>query len=77
MTTSSTLAELATTHPAASRVFQRFIVNRYHTALREELPALIALAAKVEAVCCSAARCATPEGCNGRRRRAAKNPRPV
>jgi regulator of cell morphogenesis and NO signaling len=103
MTTSSTLAELATTHPAASRVFQRhgldyccggrqplddvchtkgldpaaivhaieeeettvdlprwdeapladlvrFIVNRYHTALREELPALIALAAKVEAV---------------------------
>jgi regulator of cell morphogenesis and NO signaling len=103
MTTSSTLAELATTHPAASRVFQRygldyccggrqplddvchvkgldptaivhaieeeekavdsprwdaaplpelvlFIVNRYHAALRDELPALIALAAKVEAV---------------------------
>lgn len=103
MTTSSTLAELATTHPAASRVFQRygldyccggrqplddvchakgldpaaivhaieaeeatvnlprwdeasladlvrFIVSRYHMALRQELPALVALAAKVEAV---------------------------
>ncbi len=101
MTTSSTLAELATTHPAASRVFQRygldyccsgrqplddvcnakgldptaiihaieaeetsidlprwdaaplpdlvqFIVNRYHAALRTELPALIALAERVE-----------------------------
>jgi regulator of cell morphogenesis and NO signaling len=103
MTTTSTLAELATTHPAASRVFQRYgldyccggrqplddvchakgldpialvhaieeeertvdlprwdtaplaelvhvIVSRYHAALRSELPALIALAAKVETV---------------------------
>lgn len=101
MTTTSTLAELATTHPAASRVFQRygldyccggrkplsevcrtkgldpasvlqaieaeetavdlprwdtaplpdlidFIVQRYHAALRTELPALIGLAARVE-----------------------------
>jgi regulator of cell morphogenesis and NO signaling len=101
MTTTSTLAELATTHPAASRVFQRFgldyccggrrpladvceskgldpdtilsaiadeearvdlprwdrapipelitfIVERYHQALRNELPALIAQAARVE-----------------------------
>ncbi|HYU80157.1 MAG TPA: iron-sulfur cluster repair protein YtfE [Vicinamibacterales bacterium] len=101
MTTSSTLAELATTHPAASRVFQRYrldyccggrqplddvcnakgidpktiveaieaeetavdlprwdnaplsslinlIVSRYHAALRSELPALIALADRVE-----------------------------
>jgi regulator of cell morphogenesis and NO signaling len=103
METNSTLAELATTHPAASRVFQRhgldyccggrqplddvcrakgldasaiihaieeeetsvdlprwdaaplsdlvrFIVSRYHLALRAELPALITLAAKVETV---------------------------
>lgn len=101
MTTHSTLAELATTHPAASRVFQRygldyccggrqplddvchakgldpgaivhaieaeetgvdlprwdaaplsdlvhFIVKRYHAALRTELPALVALAERVE-----------------------------
>jgi regulator of cell morphogenesis and NO signaling len=101
MTTTSTLASLATTHPAASRVFQRagldyccggrqalsdacaskgldpkailsaiaaeedfvdlprwdtaplpdlvhFIVHRYHDTLRAELPALIALAARVE-----------------------------
>jgi regulator of cell morphogenesis and NO signaling len=101
MTTTSTLAELATTHPAASRVFQRygldyccggrkpladvcrskgldpdavihaieaeeatvdlprwdaapladlirFIVERYHATLRTELPALIALALRVE-----------------------------
>src|SRR5262245_22967351 len=101
MTTSSTLASLATTHPAASRVFQRagldycrggrqalsdacatkgldpdailsaiaaeeagadlprwdtapvadlihFIVHRYHDTLRSELPALIALAGRVE-----------------------------
>jgi regulator of cell morphogenesis and NO signaling len=101
MTTTSTLAELATTHPAASRVFQRygldyccggrkpladvcrskgldpdsileaivqeeatvdlprwdaapladlirFIVERYHATLRTELPALIALAERVE-----------------------------
>lgn len=100
-TTTTTLAELATTHPAASRVFQRFgldyccggrkpladvcrskgldpvqildaidaeeaavdlprwdnaplpeliqfIVDRYHAALRVELPELIALAGKVE-----------------------------
>jgi regulator of cell morphogenesis and NO signaling len=98
---SSSLAELATLHPAASRVFQRYgldyccggrsslsdacraqgldaeavltaiaaedqrselrrwdrapldelvrhIVHRYHDALREELPALVALAARVE-----------------------------
>lgn len=103
MTITSTLAELATTHPAASRVFQRYgldyccggrqplddvchakgldpaaivhaieeeeitvdlprwdvapladlvqlIVTRYHAALREEIPALVALAAKVENV---------------------------
>lgn len=102
MTPTSTLAELATSHPAASRVFQRygldyccggrkrladicgpkgldpatilqaieaeeasvdlprwdhaplpdliqFIVDRYHQALRAELPALVALAARVEA----------------------------
>jgi regulator of cell morphogenesis and NO signaling len=101
MNTSSTLADLATTHPAASRVFKRhgldfccggrkpladvcstkgldadgvlqeiaeeerivdlprwdtaplpalidFILERYHARLREELPALIALAARVE-----------------------------
>lgn len=101
MTTSSTLAHLATTHPAASRVFKRhgldfccggrtaladvcstkglsaervlqeivdeeravdlprwdtaplpslidFILERYHARLREELPALIAMAARVE-----------------------------
>ena len=101
MNTTTTLAELATTHPAASRVFQRygldyccggrqpladvchakgldpaavlhdiaeeetrvdlprwdraplkeladFIVSRYHTELRAELPALIALAERVE-----------------------------
>jgi regulator of cell morphogenesis and NO signaling len=101
MNTTSTLAELAVAHPAASRVFQRygldyccggrkpladvclikgldatsvitaieeeekavdlprwdraplpelirFIVNRYHDALRTELPQLIALAARVE-----------------------------
>ena len=101
MTTSSTLADLATTHPAASRVFKRhgldfccggrkplaevcstmgidaanvlqeiaeearnvdlprwdtaplpalidFILERYHARLREELPALIALATRVE-----------------------------
>ena len=101
MTTTSTLAELATTHPAASRVFQRFgldyccgggkalvdvchtrgldagailsaieaeeaqvdlprwddaplpelvqfIIERYHTTLRSEFPAIIAQAARVE-----------------------------
>lgn len=101
MTTTTTLASLATTHPAASRVFRRtgldyccgggqtladacapkgldprdilsaiaaeeesvdlprwdraplseliaFIIHRYHDALRTELPALIALADKVE-----------------------------
>jgi len=101
MTTTSTLAELATTHPAASRVFQRFgldyccgggkpladvcatkgldagailsaiaaeeadvdlprwdhaplpaliqfIIERYHTTLRAEFPAIIAQATRVE-----------------------------
>jgi regulator of cell morphogenesis and NO signaling len=101
MHTNSTLAELATTHPAASRVFQRFgldyccggkkplaevcrtkgldpdavigaiadeetrvdlprwdnapfdelikfVVERYHESLRTELPALLALAARVD-----------------------------
>jgi regulator of cell morphogenesis and NO signaling len=110
MTTSSTLAELATTHPAASRVFQRhgldyccggrqplddvchakgldpeailhaieeeearvdlprwdtaplsllvrFIVERYHTDLRTEFPALIGLATKVETVHAAKATC--------------------
>jgi regulator of cell morphogenesis and NO signaling len=103
MTTTTTLAELATTHPAASRVFQRygldyccggrqplddvchakgldpgailhaiaaeetsvnlprwdtaplsdlvhFIVSRYHAALRAEIPALMAMAERVETV---------------------------